>query len=222
MEMKKYYGLMISFLLLIGCAPNERYVKVVNNSLYKTVYVSSTIQIKQSSQTRIGSGVFISKYGHILTCAHILTNANNPVSIETYSSNAFAAEILSVDTKRDLALLKIDAYSPYYTKIAYPGTLQLGQEVIAIGHPFVFDWTVTNGLISSLNRDTFQYNMLQTNAAINPGNSGGPLFNLKGELVGINTIMFNPLLLPINTGIGFAVEVGQIYEFLAKFKGVIK
>jgi S1-C subfamily serine protease len=209
-------------LIILSCAPAERYIKLSNEALHKTVFISSVVRVKNKIMLRFGAGVFISKYGHILTCAHILDDHNDIVTVESYNMQVYPADILSVDTKRDLALLKIDAYTPWYSKTAYPGTLKVGQEVLTVGHPFNFNWTVTHGIISALNRDNFQYNLMQTNAAINPGNSGGPLFNLKGEVVGINVQIYSPVPVPVNSGIGFAVEAGQIWEFLTKFKGVIK
>lgn len=171
-----------------------------------------------------GAGVFISPYGHILTCAHLFHGSPDKynINILTYNDQSYDAELLSIDTRRDLALLKIDAHTPYYKKVVRPGTLEIGQEVLAIGHPYGFDWTVTKGIISQLNVDQLQYNMIQTDAAINPGNSGGPLIDQNGNIIGINTKMIAFTDPPTSTGLGFAVSNDQIWIFLTKFKGLLK
>jgi len=208
----------------IACTPKEKYVKVIYKSLPKVVITIAPVVLENEMKSKIGAGVFISKHGHILTCSHILANnkLKDIISVETYYGDLFPAKILAKEDKKDLALLKIDHYTSYYAIVAKPGTLKVGQEVIAIGHPLMYDWTVTHGIISALNRDCVQYNLLQTNAAINPGNSGGPLFNLKGEIVGINTRIISPIVPPLNTGLGLAVEASQIYEFLIKYRKLLK
>ena len=125
--------------------------------------------------------------------------------------------------------VKVDFYQTTpYVNIADPRGLKVGQEVIAIGSPAGLSFSVTNGIISALYRDfNHAYNVTQSNTAINPGNSGGPLFNLKGELVGINSffIMARPEF-PVFTGLGFSVQSGQCIEFLTdaakKFKDMKK
>ncbi len=95
-----------------------------------------------------------------------------------------------------------------------------GVEVIAIGSPLGFTGTVTTGVISALHRDTFHYDQIQMSAPINMGNSGGPLFNRKGELVGINVILVNPGNIPAWCGLGFSVSPSEINRFLAQFRGL--
>jgi S1-C subfamily serine protease len=172
-----------------------------------------------------GAGVFISPYGHVLTCAHIFKGQNpdaHDIEVVTYNDNSYDAEILSIDRRNDLALIKVHALTPNYAQVARPGNLKVGQKVIAIGHPYGFNWSVTEGIISQLNVDDLQYNMIQTDAAINPGNSGGPLLNEKGEIVGVNTKMVSFTVPPTNTGLGFAVSNDQIWIFLTKFKGLLQ
>jgi S1-C subfamily serine protease len=130
-------------------------------------------------------------------------------------------KLLYIQKDKDLALLKTFREGSPYVRLADTRDLRAGQEVFAIGAPLGNAFSVSNGIISALNRDEIRYNSLQTNAAINPGNSGGPLFNLKGELVGINSFIESPLAnAPVFTGLGFSVESGQILEFLASYKSL--
>lgn len=172
-----------------------------------------------------GAGVYITPRGHVLTCAHLFElNTINSIIIYNYDGSVSTATLLHKDESRDLALLSVDIKtSVAYAKLGDPRKLQVGQEVVAIGAPLGFDWTVTHGIISALNRDNMGvYNMIQSDAFLNPGNSGGPLFNLNGDLVGINSRISPPVNAPVFTGLGFAVDPGQIYMFLAKFKGLEK
>lgn len=218
--MKLFVKVIALILLFSGCSKNEnsRYTDVVELSLPKTV----TIYVSTDKGRAMGAGVYVSSNGHILTCAHLFTFAQvQSISVETYDGYIVAAELLHMHVKRDLALIKTDQTDTQFVKVASPAKLRVGQEVIAIGAPLGNTFSVSNGIISALNRDHFLYNALQTNANINPGNSGGPLLNLNGELVGINSFIESPLFLaPVFTGLGFAVECGQIIEFLGKFRGL--
>ncbi len=218
-----------------GCATKERYVEAAKEASTKAtmVYVKAVettllfdfdgkkLVISKSTApvTYMGSGVFISPYGHILTCAHLFDGIDVSTTVLIHHSNGYAfGEVLYMDISKDLALVKIDAAGMPYAKLADPRTLAVGQEVIAVGNPVGLEWTVTKGIISALNRDmNTGYNLVQHDAANNPGNSGGPLFNLDGKLVGINNsgIMGRD-------GIGFSVESGQLVEFLTRFRGIDK
>lgn len=228
-------------LFLFGCAPIERYVKVSDDSLPKTTMIEvkaivtqitliideKGISIDQSTVTINvrGAGVFISPQGHILTCDHLFefNQVIDAIVIE-YNGNVYKAEILFREERLDLALLKVNVDQPVpYARIADPRKLKVGQEVIAIGNPLGFDFSVSHGIISALNRDGLGvYNMTQSDTFLNPGNSGGPLFNLKGELVGINSRIVPPVRANIFTGLGFSVQSGQIVEFLTRFRGLDK
>lgn len=204
----------------IGCTKKDRYVDVVAESLPKAV----TIYVTYSDGLVTGSGVYISASGHILTCAHLFTvvdSSPTSITIENFDGTEAAGELLYIKPAQDLALLKTEQTGVPFVRLADTRDLRIGQEVFAIGAPLGNNFSVSNGIISALHRDSFLYNALQTNTAINPGNSGGPLFNLQGELVGINSFMESPVNnLPIFTGLGFAIESGQIVEFLTKFRSL--
>lgn len=227
-------------LFLIGCSSGSS-VRMVNRLLPTVTDISVevydiVIEIEIGKKKRKtadivtgrtvqGAGTFISPYGHILTCAHIFkgsTPEHHDIEVTTYKDNSYDAEILHIDRRNDLALIKIHALTPDYATVARPGGLAIGQKVVAIGHPYGFNWSVTEGIISQLNVDDLQYNMLQTDAAINPGNSGGPLLNEKGEIVGVNTKMVAFTSPPTNTGLGFAVSNDQIWILLTKFRGLLR
>ena len=145
-----------------------------------------------SSQTvsaSAGSGVIISEDGTIVTNNHVIEGANK-VTVRLYDGTEYDAEIVGADSKTDLAVLKIDAEGLTAAVIGSSDSLQVGDTAIAVGNPLgELGGTVTNGIISALNREVTvegeNMSLLQTNAAINPGNSGGGLFNSKGELIGI-------------------------------------
>ena len=139
-----------------------------------------------------GSGFVISADGYILTNAHVVGGANG-VTVSLSDKREFSAKIIGIDKRTDLALLKIDATGLPKVILGNPEELKVGEWVIAIGSPFGFDSSVTAGIVSAKGRTLPQENyvpFIQTDAAINPGNSGGPLFNMKGEVVGINSQIY--------------------------------
>lgn len=231
-------GILASLLGLMGCAPTEKLVKLAEETQPKTsmVYVKAIVTVleltikdghfkieKSTEAIRVtGAGVFISPNGHILTCAHLFQfEWIKGITIEDFNGNVYPAELLAQDDRVDLALLKINEENTNYARIADPRKLRVGQEVIAVGNPLGLSFSVTHGIISALNRDFGdRYNVTQSDTFLNPGNSGGPLFNLKGELVGINSFIVPPVNAPIFTGAGFSVQSGQIVEFLTKYRGL--
>ena len=238
--MKKYlYAvgvILIGFVLLKPSTHEEQLVDVAAKVLPTAAMITVTleepelvvrignIEIFKSTETVInryrGSGVLVSDTGHILSCAHLFNSGKViGIDVELYGGMEYAADLLSISDKSDLALIKINEKTPHFTKLADPRKLKVGQEVIAVGYPLSLEFSVTHGIISALYRDIAgQYNVTQSDTSINPGNSGGPLFNLKGELVGINSFMVPPVNAAIFTGCGFSVQVGQIIEFLTPFK----
>jgi serine protease Do len=141
----------------------------------------------------LGSGFIISNDGHILTNAHVV-DAADEITVRLTDKREFKAKVVGVDKRTDVAVLKIDAAALPVVAIGDPGKLRVGEWVVAIGSPFGFDNTVTAGIVSAKGRSLPQENFvpfIQTDVAINPGNSGGPLFNLKGEVVGINSMIFS-------------------------------
>lgn len=141
----------------------------------------------------LGSGFIISADGYVLTNAHVIESADE-VTVKLNDKREFKAKVIGADRKTDVALLKIDATGLPAVRIGDPSRLRVGEWVVAIGSPFGFESTVTAGIVSAKGRSLPQENFvpfIQTDVAVNPGNSGGPLFNLKGEVVGINSQIYS-------------------------------
>jgi serine protease Do len=141
----------------------------------------------------LGSGFILSEEGHILTNAHVVDDAVE-VTVRLTDKREFKAKVVGSDRRTDIALLKIEATGLPTVRIGNPATLKVGEWVVAIGSPFGFDSSVTAGIVSAIGRalpDESLVPFIQTDVAINPGNSGGPLFNLKGEVVGINSQIYS-------------------------------
>jgi len=141
----------------------------------------------------LGSGFIISADGYILTNAHVVDAADETL-VRLTDKREFKAKVIGVDKRTDVALIKIEAIGLPVVRLGDPGQLKVGEWVIAIGSPFGFDNSVTAGIVSAKGRSLPQENFvpfIQTDAAINPGNSGGPLFNMKGEVVGVNSQIYS-------------------------------
>ena len=141
----------------------------------------------------LGSGFFISADGYILTNAHVVDSADE-ITVRLTDKREFKARVIGADRRTDLALIKIEASGLPSVRMGDPNRLRVGEWVVAIGSPFGFDSTVTAGIVSAKGRSLPQENFvpfIQTDAAINPGNSGGPLFNMRGEVVGINSQIYS-------------------------------
>lgn len=146
---------------------------------------------KAPGSPSIGSGFFISREGHILTNAHVVQNAES-IRVKTSDRKEYDAKVIGFDTRTDVALLKIDTVSTP-VKFANVNQLKEGEWVAAVGSPFGFENTITAGIVSAKQRfmsDSNYLPFIQSDVAINPGNSGGPLFNIKGEVVGMNTQIY--------------------------------
>jgi serine protease Do len=172
----------------------------------------------------LGSGFIIDPAGLVVTNNHVIADADE-VNVILNDGTTMKATLIGRDTKTDLALLKVNPSKPLKAvKFGDSDKLRLGEWVIAIGNPFSLGGTVTAGIVSARNRDiqSGPYdNYIQTDAAINRGNSGGPLFNLNGEVIGVNTAIISPSGGSI--GIGFAVPsktVMPVIEQLRQFKEV--
>ena len=141
----------------------------------------------------LGSGFIISADGYILTNAHVVNEADE-VLVKLFDKREFKAKIIGVDKRTDVALIKIDATNLPKANIGDPAALKVGEWVAAIGSPFGLENTMTAGIVSAKGRALPQENFvpfIQTDVAINPGNSGGPLYNLRGEVVGINSQIYS-------------------------------
>lgn len=139
-----------------------------------------------------GSGFVVSADGYILTNAHVVDDANE-VTVRMTDRREYRAKVVGIDKSTDVAVLKIDAKNLPVVRVGDPQALKAGEWVIAIGSPFGFENSVTAGIVSAKARslDAAYTPFIQTDVAVNPGNSGGPLFNLKGEVVGINSQIYS-------------------------------
>ncbi len=141
----------------------------------------------------LGSGFIISPDGYVLTNAHVVDSADE-ILVKLTDKREFKAKVIGADKRTDVALIKIEASGLPSVKLGDPAKLRVGEWVVAIGSPFGFESSVTAGIVSAKGRSLPQENyvpFIQTDVAINPGNSGGPLFNMKGEVVGINSQIYS-------------------------------
>ncbi len=165
-------------------------------------------------QSSLGSGVIVTNEGHIITNNHVVAQVDE-IEVQLSDGQTKKARLVGADEQVDLAVLKIDNPGVKPLKLADSDTVQPGDFVLAIGNPFGFEETVTDGIISSKgrpNRSDFFGDLLQTNAAINPGNSGGPLINLRGEVIGINTAIASTT--GGSQGVGFAIPSNTVRNAL--------
>jgi S1-C subfamily serine protease len=162
-----------------------------------------------------GSGVVVDPSGLIITNNHVVAQASR-IAVRFHDGTTRSAEVLRTDPANDLALLRVDL--PPGSAVAPLGDsdqVQVGDDVIAIGNPFGLEQTVTQGIVSALQRDwrpDTPHGLIQTDAPINPGNSGGPLFNARGEVIGITSMIASPV--PGSVGIGFAVPSNTAKQLL--------
>ncbi len=167
-------------------------------------------------QRSLGSGFIINKEGYILTNVHVVEDVDE-IKITLSNKKEFEAKLVGKDPKTDIALIKIDSWKELpVVRLGDSDKLEVGEWVLAIGNPFALEHTVTSGIVSAKGRvlgsgpyDDF----IQTDASINPGNSGGPLFNLRGEVIGINTA-----IIPEGQGIGFAIPINMAKDVLRDLK----
>jgi len=189
---------------------------VVNIS---TVTLTRDFYYNVIPQAGSGSGSIIDKKGYILTNAHVIEGARR-ITVTLADGSRWPAQAMGVNVGTDLAVIKIDAPKEKLTVVPLGRSdgLKVGQKVLAIGNPFGLEGTLTQGIISSLERSIRARDgrviegVIQTDAAINPGNSGGPLLNRRGELIGVNTAIFTPS--GGSVGIGFAIPVDAVRRVL--------
>src|SRR3989338_3753544 len=147
---------------------------------------------RERESQSLGSGFIFSADGYIMTNAHVVDSADK-ITVRLTDKREFSAKVIGADKRTDVALLKIEATGLPKVTVGDPDKLRVGEWVIAIGSPFGFDSSVTAGIVSAKGRSLPQENFvpfIQTDVAINPGNSGGPLFNMNGEVVGINSQIY--------------------------------
>jgi S1-C subfamily serine protease len=186
---------------------NEAVVNITTETLGLTWFFEPVPQEGGS-----GSGSIIDARGYVLTNYHVVQNANK-VFVTLADGTEFEGEVIGKDPENDLAIIQFDPGDHEIVTIPFGDSenLRVGQKVLAIGNPFAFQRTLTTGIISGLGRPVrgsgrfVIQDMIQTDASINPGNSGGPLLNSRGELIGVNTVIYSPSGGSI--GIGFAIPV---------------
>lgn len=166
----------------------------------------------------LGSGFIVSADGHILTNAHVVDGADE-VLVKLTDKREFKAKVLGADKRTDVALIKIEASNLPVAKLGDSVKLKVGEWVVAIGSPFGFENTVTAGIVSAKGRSLAHENyvpFIQTDVAINPGNSGGPLFNLKGEVIGINSQIYSRS--GGSMGLSFAIPIDLAIDIQNQLK----
>lgn len=169
--------------------------------------------------TSLGSGFIIDETGYIVTNHHVIESADE-IFIKLGTNEELPAKLIGSDQRTDLALLKVDSKTPLpFVKFGDSTKSRVGDWVIAIGNPFGLGGTVTTGIISSKGRDIsdgFVDDFIQTDTAINSGNSGGPMFNMDGQVIGVNTSIYSPS--GTNIGIGFAIPSSTASSIIDQLK----
>ena len=211
--MKKKVLTIALLLTLSPCSWGYDRDEITNISVYEQInpaIVSIDTQIKYGLSC--GTGCIVSPDGIILTSSHVIDDGKD-ITVTIYNGKTYKAEVLKrMGRNNDLALLKIKTDKPMQTvRLGDSELIKVGQKVLAIGNPFGFNGTLTQGIISRID---YPKNKIQTDAAINPGASGGPLLNTSGEVIGINQSIYNPDNNISNIGIGFAIPVNTVKEFL--------
>ncbi|HBA27217.1 MAG TPA: serine protease Do [Nitrospinae bacterium] len=158
----------------------------------------------------LGSGVIINQKGYILTNEHVILRAST-IKVTLSDNREFDAHLVGADSRSDLAIIKIDSDKPLpFAQMGASSDIMIGESVIAIGNPFGLSHTVTTGIVSAVNRNIkgedgrIYSDFIQIDASINPGNSGGPLLNINGEVIGINSAIYQKA-----EGIGFAIPIDR-------------
>ena len=204
-------------------ADEKATIELFEKSRASVVYIT-TSQLVRDAWTRnvfsvprgTGSGFIWDDAGHVVTNFHVIQGASD-ATVKLADGRDYKAALVGVSPAHDIAVLKIGVgfQRPPAVPVGTSADLKVGQKVFAIGNPFGLDWTLTNGIVSALDRSlpgesggvTIEH-LIQTDAAINPGNSGGPLLDSAGRLVGINTAIYSPS--GASAGIGFAVPVDTV------------
>ena len=208
----------LSLIILIGLASPvyafDREEQAVI-SLYEKINPAIVcVDSQVSDGMSCGTGCIIDKKGIILTSAHVVDVGNTVIVTMSNGQNYTAKVIKKLGENKDIALLKINVPMELKTvKLGDSEKIKVGQKVLAIGNPFGFNGTLTQGIISRID---YAKNRIQTDAAINPGSSGGPLLNKNGEIIGINQAIYNPDNNISNIGIGFAIPINLVKEYLSE------
>jgi putative serine protease PepD len=189
------------------------------------VTISAQVDGVMGEGDATGTGVVITSEGEILTNAHVVEGASEVRVRFANDTEPVDAEVLAFDTGNDLALLKVNASGLVAATFAKPGSVRVGDQVVAIGYALALDGgpSVTTGIVSALKRTIFTESgalnsLIQTDAAISSGNSGGPLVNMRGEVVGINTAVARGDSNSSANNIGFAISVDETLTVLEQLR----
>jgi len=177
---------------------------------------------REFQSNSLGSGFIITTDGFVLTNAHVVEAADE-ITVKLNDKREFKAKVIGSDRRTDIALLKIEAAGLPAVKFGDPNKLKVGEWVIAIGSPFGFENSVTAGIVSAKGRSLPQENFvpfIQTDAAVNPGNSGGPLFNMRGEVIGINSQIYSRT--GGFMGLSFAIPIDVANDIAGQLKSTGK
>ena len=216
----------INFLILLGIltylytnmSNEEGYVEAISKASPSVINISSLKNIETRlfdgalENDVIGSGIIISNDGYIITNMHVI-EGKRLINVELDDGQVYKASLIGFDERSDLAVIKVVPSDPLTPiEVSNSSSVQIGDQVIAIGNAFGLGKTFTSGIISATGRDYGNpyLDLIQTDAAINPGNSGGALINHKGNLIGMNTKIFSKT--GSYTGIGFALPANKIIE----------
>ena len=201
------------------------------NDLFRRFFEDGMPQMPDQEAQSLGSGFIISEDGYILTNHHVVDGADK-IEVRLSDRRFYEAEVVGSDKGSDVALIKIDADKLPIVKIGKSNELQVGEWVLAIGSPFGFDHSVTAGIVSAKGRNLPSENyvpFIQTDVAINPGNSGGPLFNMDGEVVGINSQIYSrtggfmglSFAIPIELAMSVADQIRETGSVSRGYLGVL-
>ena len=216
----------INFLILLGIltylytnmSNDDGYVEAISKATPSVINISSVKSIetrlfdRSSENSVMGSGIIISNDGYIITNIHVI-EGNRLINVELDDGQVYSASLIGFDERSDLAVIKIVPSEPLTPiEVSNSSSVQIGDQVIAIGNAFGLGKTFTSGIISATGRDYGNpyLELIQTDAAINPGNSGGALINHKGNLIGMNTKIFSKT--GSYAGIGFALPANKMIE----------
>lgn len=173
-------------------------------------------QPDEEQSSGVGSGFIVSADGYILTNAHVVDGADS-IYVTLNDKREFKAKLVGADKRTDVAVVKVDAKDLPTVPVGDSNKLRVGEWVVAIGSPFGLDNTVTAGIVSAKGRDTGDYlPFIQTDVAVNPGNSGGPLINMRGEVVGINSMIYSQT--GGFMGISFAIPIDEVMRVADQLK----
>ena len=191
---------------------DKRLEALMNDPYFRYFFGPGATVPKERAQRALGSGVILSSDGYIITNSHVVNNADEITVTLPHNQQEYKAKLVGQDKESDLAVIKVDATDLTPIMIGDASDLEVGDVVFAVGNPFGVGETVTQGIISALNKNRVginQYeNFIQTDASINPGNSGGALVDSRGVLIGINSAILSRS--GGSAGVGFAIPVDMV------------